>query len=1040
MATRVGTTGYIGHSPAATYIVDLNTATRLDNNTMQYTFIVSYNMQYSTSNMGVGERVQFRISVGDGSWNYWTDVKNRDSTVSGTSNYGRVHYTVTAPSSTSGASLPVTLGIYRTSETNSSWEYNWQGVVGNVTTTALLYTACSAPTTITSSTSIGTPGQNITISWSGASAGTNNSIQSYTVFYRYGGQPTTSTYTSYKTVTTTSTSGSTTIPISSTRGQVTYIKIRTNGSAGSGYYSSISTVSSTCTTNSLPNAPSVIASKTTVASSGENVSFTITAGSDTNSGQTRTLYYSTSSTGSKIKINSSPWSYEINNKTTLYFYTYDGLEYSSAKSITINKNIKPVISSLNITSLNEYFYNSEKEFTESFILNPILYSDTTENKDITYYYYINFPGVNLNVATTSVNTYTIHAFQYVKPGEDFSFQVRIYDGIEYSDYIISSTYTAPDTYTDITRHYNQFNNSNISYSNGDFYNSIRVYLPTDSYSKLNTSTVSATYQTSTTTPQSVTSISYVPAQYANMTYENSQYYCDITVPTSLTPGQTYTFTITIKTGSFVRTYTFKKNRTRIFPGGSIQGALNGGTITNPFTSPPTIAVNIPSPVDFIKDSNYDYYNFNLSSDKLEGAADIRLRLSYNNKYIDFFIGGNYLTINNPEPSSGGDTVNFTLPGTAWTYIFKNTDLGKEIIDALNPVNIQASLRITNLFNIVSVYNSNFTFNPRENSTIESLNTKLGTTALSSSSVIIREGQTFNWTYNIKGYNAQSYTGIIQIYRSTNATTPTGGSWTNYKTQTFSSKNTNRNTSDLSITTTVTDSYTIPQLSESKYIFFRLRLTDSFNRTITSGAVAAGASNRHIAPSITITGYNYTKGLSDDTGTISITYTINDNGAGRINGISTTNNLMSLTNSVQIIGATTEENNKITSRGGTTLSNTNNSSATTTADVDNFTESNIQVYVRFKTRLSLDSSISTYDKTFDSVILTIYNINPTIAVRKQYLGINSTAFEDDRVIVIAAGAQGVRKKMVIETEQVGKETYIDVTTGEMFDFIIDGGSW
>ena len=362
----------------------------------------------------------------------------------------------------------------------------------------------------------------------------------------------------------------------------------------------------------------------------------------------------------------------------------------------------------------------------------------------------------------------------------------------------------------------------------------------------------------------------------------------------------------------------------------------------------------------------------------------------------------------------------------------------DIINALNPITIQASLRITNLFGIVSVYNSSFIINPKENSSITSLTAKLGSTALSSSSTSIREGQTFNWTYVIEGYNTQSYTAKIQIYRSTNATTPTGGSWSDYKIKEFNSSTT-RDT-NLLITTTVTDSYTIPQLNQTKYIFFRVQITDSYNQTITSSAVAAGASNRHISPSITITGYEYTQGNEANTGTISVTYTVNDNGAGRISSSGTDNNLTTLLNSVQIFGANEEDNSKIVSRSGTTMVNTNNGTGTTTAAVENFTESNMQIYLVFKTRLELDSSIATYDKSSESAILTIYNINPTIAIRKQYLGINSTAFHDDRVIVIAAGEKGVRKKMVIETESEDQNTYIDVTTGEMFDFIIDGGSW
>lgn len=1032
MATLIGSTGYIGKSPKATYSVYLSSSKRISNSTMQYTFTVYYNMQYAASNMGSGNIVQCRIYVGSGSWSNWATLKSSSSSVSGTSTYGGVSITVTAPSSSSGASLAVYLAVDRDADSFApSYSYSWSGKVGNVTTAALLYTACSAPTSVSCSTSIGTPGQSITVSWSGAKAGTSNTIQSYTVFYAYGSTPTTSS--SYKTVSTKATSGSTTIPISSIRGQVTYVKVRTNGSAGASYYSSLSTVSGTCTTNSLPIGPSVQYSASTLPSSGGTVTFTVTAGPDTDSGQTRTLYYSRNEGATKTKF-TSPLSLSFSGNEGDFFetqfYTYDGLEYSSPAGVGTLINTKPTVT-LDIDSINKYHYNGST-FTEEYTLTA-----SSSKSSVTYYYYMMINGASYSLGSSSSNSLTVRAFEQVQPGDNYYFRIRVNDGVEYSDYATSSTYTAPATYTSITRHYNQLNSSNITYSNGDFYDKIRVYLPTDSYSRLNATTASATYQIGTGTSSAVSSITYTPSTTDNVGYSSSYYYCDITIPTSLTPGQTYTFTITIKTGSFIRTYTFTKRRTYSFPGGNISGSLNGGTISNPFSNPPTISFNIPAPANFINNSTYDYYNFNLSSASLEGTSDIRLRLTYNNKHQDYFIGGDYLTVVTP---TSDDTMIFNLPGSTWTYLLKSSNLKDEIINALNPITIQASLRITNLFGVVSIYTSNFTFNPKESSSTTSFITKLGTETLSSSSTSIREGQTFNWTYTIKGYNAQTYTGLIQIYRSTNATTPTGGSWVNYKTKTFSSSSSNRNSSDLSITTTVTDSYIIPQLSESKYIFFRIQLTDSYNQTSTSSIFAVGASNKHISPNITITGYEYTKGSSDDSGTISISYTINDNGAGRINGTSTTNNLMSLTNSVQIIGATTEENNKITSRGGTTLSNTNNSSATTTATVDNFTESNIQVYVRFKTRLSLDSSISTYDKTFDSVILTIYNINPTIAVRKQYLGINSTAFEDDRVIVIAAGEQGVRKKMVIETEQVGKETYIDVTTGEMFDFIIDGGSW
>ena len=206
------------------------------------------------------------------------------------------------------------------------------------------YTKCGAPTSVTAS-GIVTPNGTFTVSWSGASAGTSNSITGYRVYYTIsssGTAPTTST-TTYKDITSSSTSGSTTISLSNaTRNYKVVCGVVTKGSAGSSYYSSIKTGGSV-TINSLPAAPAVSVDKTTIPSTtGAKATFTITAGSDVNTSQTKTLYYSTSSSGTKTKI-TSPWS--VYTGGTYYFWTSDGLEFSSSyTSKTITKNTAPTIS------------------------------------------------------------------------------------------------------------------------------------------------------------------------------------------------------------------------------------------------------------------------------------------------------------------------------------------------------------------------------------------------------------------------------------------------------------------------------------------------------------------------------------------------------------------------------------------------------------------------------------------------------------------------------------------------------------------------
>lgn len=107
------------------------------------------------------------------------------------------------------------------------------------------YTQCTAPTTFTVSPnnfeSI------VKFSWSGASGGTNNAVSSYYIEYSTSANGVIwSSWTTLQTVATTKTSYSLEIDISSKVGRGDYVKfqIRTQGSAGSSYYSGFKSSSS----------------------------------------------------------------------------------------------------------------------------------------------------------------------------------------------------------------------------------------------------------------------------------------------------------------------------------------------------------------------------------------------------------------------------------------------------------------------------------------------------------------------------------------------------------------------------------------------------------------------------------------------------------------------------------------------------------------------------------------------------------------------------------------------------------------------------
>ena len=229
-------------------------------------------------------------------------------------------------------------------------------ITNNPTITyTLAYTSCSAPTSVSVGTSIQKPGGTVTLSWSGATAGTNNAIKGYKIYYTSAASstaPTTSS-TCIDLSSNTSTSYSFSVPSNATRKNYYTFKVLTVGTV-SGYNSSISSTSANFRVNSLPDAPSVTASPAMIKSSGSTtVKFTVTAGSDTNTSQTKTLYYATSASGTKYSF-TSPLSVSLSDAATYYFWTYDGIEYSSSKSVSIPKNIAPAINSITMSAVATY--------------------------------------------------------------------------------------------------------------------------------------------------------------------------------------------------------------------------------------------------------------------------------------------------------------------------------------------------------------------------------------------------------------------------------------------------------------------------------------------------------------------------------------------------------------------------------------------------------------------------------------------------------------------------------------------------------------
>ena len=310
------------------------------------------------------------------------------------------------------------------------------------------YTACGAPTSVWTNDII-TPDGTFTVSWSGATAGNANAIKGYDIYYHItsaGSVPTTSAYTGMVQVDLTSTFGSKEIEVKgATRGYKIACGIVTRGDAGAAYYSGMKTGGSV-TINTLPNPPTVSASTTLITSSSKGAYLTATPGASNDAGQTSSVYYSTSANGNKSEYTNSIIANPDEGKSvTYYFWTYDGLEYSSSISKTIIKNSKPTVS-LGVSGTSLKSSNNNTGF--SYITSPTVTAtkgDDGQSSGNKYTFKLKY-GTNPD-NLNSIKTYSAQSSNTLKISEIrdvigvnkyYKFSVIRNDGIENSEEVTAN--------------------------------------------------------------------------------------------------------------------------------------------------------------------------------------------------------------------------------------------------------------------------------------------------------------------------------------------------------------------------------------------------------------------------------------------------------------------------------------------------------------------------------------------------------------------------------------------------------------------------
>lgn len=227
------------------------------------------------------------------------------------------------------------------------------------------YTACGAPTSFSATTSNIKYNDNVTVKWSGATAGVGQSITGYEILYKYGNYPTSSSYDGRATTSAAATSLTISTPFNSStsnRGKTAYFIIRTLCS-NSSYYSNFRRCNNTVKCNSLPVINSLSADKTSFASN-ETIKPKITIAASDSDRQDITYYYKKSGSSTKTLFKSGD-SLSL-SEGTYYFYAYDGKEYSDSRSCTFTKNTAPKINDniqYNLTTISNYLLGGNIKIT-----------------------------------------------------------------------------------------------------------------------------------------------------------------------------------------------------------------------------------------------------------------------------------------------------------------------------------------------------------------------------------------------------------------------------------------------------------------------------------------------------------------------------------------------------------------------------------------------------------------------------------------------------------------------------------------------------
>ena len=1007
---------YTDDRPNIVYQITCN-CTRNSNSQITYSGTVTWNLRYSDSHIGTGYVLECRATSSTGGDSGWIAFTEWGSSYSGTTKRS-FSYSFTATSSSAGAFDRVTFSFRNNSNYDSG--YNSFSTYTDFSTPALLWTNCTAPSRVWSPDALIIKPGTLLVNWSGATNGTDNAIKNYTVYWLVSPTseelPTTSWYSGKET--TSNSFYNITIP-ESYRGQYISVRIQSNAT----YNNPISSDYIRRSVNSLPNSPLISTTSKTIPSTQTSVTITDILPGNLNFGsKSGSVYWARTSDGPENPVNGG----EITDNTLgdlhqgdsrdYYFWTHDGLEYSSSPTkVTITKNIKPAIT-VDITNSKNSIVKVENSEISN-VLETIEFNVTAQNKAC-YYTLKILRGVGADektLYTLKSDSYLSGSGNFDKPSfnirslglsaGEFYFHFACNDYIESGDSIIKDNggkkYYSPalPTFSNDTT-YNQFSEINVPGANStDFYQNLRFTSSNyDSYVYDN-----GTFKLDIGSNET---ISYTVAKKKDSDTSPTKIFYDVTITSDLVPSQFYDFFPTLQLAGLTSSALVSRHRTPVLdPTPSSGSSLYIKPFTDgwnkkddkPSLSSKKISISKGTFTDNELTKFYNYYNIDENSEEWWKSVII----TSDGKELD-------VTVLVKGGALSGDYYerNFEITGSEDSDTSKpKSDFFDILPNGFSKTGVLTCVlknTITNRFGqTISKQSSIVTLDFNENPEIISISKTMNNTEY------LYEDGTLQLEYKYRTYSENEISYSYLINRNDGNGVVTYGKMITNTDSTSPVFATGRLISEIV-------NIGIGEITSSDPCLFNIRFYDGDFISYDTKFDISCKRIRFVKPTI-----SFEKAVYNKEGTnysVSCQYTISDYGYDLKQKDA---KVFSISEEFLALNLSTEE--KVVLSTGDAVFHPDNE------------------IVDFEIgRLTLTTTITynnhSIQKISTSNDLIIYGINPTVAYRQNHLGINTSTLQDDSILTIAPTSG----RNIIYFQKEGSTDFfkINLATGALEGFSID----